>query len=197
MPLAKPGRGGAEPALQVGGGGAEAGAGRADGEGLRGGGQRRAAERGKGRGRAPVLVAAVQHVEAGGRRHDRDAYGADGQSAPGLAKTRHDAAGGVETEGRAAGKHQRVDLLDGVLRRQQVGLAGRRRAAHHMHGRDRRPFAQDHGDAGFYAGVVGVADRQPGDIGEEVPHRVRLDRTPAKKNPGVAAGVLLPARRRQ
>ena len=48
----------------------------------------------------------------------------------------HDAGGGVEAVGAAAAQHQRGDVLHRGQRPQQVGLAGRRPAAAHLH---RRP----------------------------------------------------------
>jgi hypothetical protein len=124
---------------------------------------------------------------------------------PHLAKAGRHAAGGFEPEGGPAGEDDSVDLLDGILREEQVGLAGCRRATHDVDRSDRRPFAEDDRHARLQTGIVGVADLQSGDVGEEVPHGVRLDprrgkeKRPGrpKKIPGVAAGVLHSARRRR
>ena len=160
----------AEAALEVDRGGAGAGADAAEGELLRSGVECGAAERRVGRGGPPVLVAAVQEVEEDGGRNDRHAGRTDGKAAAGFCEAGHDAAGGVEAEGGAAGEHHRIDRSDRLLRRQQVGVAGARRPAHDVTGSDRRLVAQHHRDARLEAGIVSVADAEAGDVGEEVLH---------------------------
>ena len=154
----------AEAALQVGGGGARAGADGADRRVLRrrfagGAAERRIEQRVRAQA---LLVAAIGEVEEARARHDRHADVADREAAALPGEPGHHAVGCRKPEGRAAGKHDGVDALDEVARREQVGLAARRRAARHVHRRDRRLFGQEDGDAGLQRLVGRVADQEAG-----------------------------------
>ncbi len=83
-----------------------------------------------------------------------------------LVEPAHDAAGGVEPEGAAAGEHDRVDLLDEILGAQQVGLAGAGGGAAHVDAAGRAGFAEHDGAAGRPARVGVVAHAQAGDVGD-------------------------------
>ena len=127
-----------------------------------------AAEMAVGRLGAPVLVAAVEEIEEDRRRHDRHAHIADRQAAPVRDQPGDDTGRGIEPEGRAAGEDDRVDPLDRLLGREQVGLARPGRAAHHVDRGDRRLIADDDGHARLDPRIVGIADAEAGDVGEEV-----------------------------
>ncbi len=166
----------AEAALEAGGGGAGSGADRAEGEGFAGGVVGRPAKGGVGRCVAPRLVAAVEEIEQDRRRHDRHLGGADRVAAAGCGEGRHHAGGRVEAEGGAAGQDNCVDGLDRVLRRQQIGFAGARRAAHDVDGGHGRCLADDNGDARLQRRVVGVADAEAGNVGDQIAKGLVHDR---------------------
>src|SRR5262249_56892791 len=95
----------AEPALEIDGGGAEAGAGGSERKrlaGARGGG---VAEIAIGRKASPVLVAAVEEVEQNGAAHDRHANVPDRQATPPLAQRPPTARAGVRAEDGSARQH--------------------------------------------------------------------------------------------
>ena len=108
-------RSGAEPALEIGGGRAEAGADAAQREI----GARRArcgvAEIAIGREAAPCLVAAVEQIEADRARDDRNNRLADSQAPALFGKPGLHAARGVQPKRRAAGERDGVDRLDGAF----------------------------------------------------------------------------------
>ena len=62
----------------------------------------------------------------------------------------------------------RVDRLDGAFGLEERLLAGTGAAAAHVDGRNRGRIKNDRGDAGGEGGVVGVADANAGNIGEEI-----------------------------
>ncbi len=171
------GGGRAEAALERGGEGAGAGSRAAGFKGCRSSGERRMAELAIGRVAAPVLLAAIHQVEEDGGRDDGHAIGTDGKASARLAQARLHAGGRIEPEGRAAGEHDGIDRLHGVVRGEKVRLARARRAAEHLNGRHRRFLAEDHRDAGAQGMILGIADAKAGDIRDEVfrprPHSAR------------------------
>ena len=78
------------------------------------------------------------------------------------------AAGGVEAEGRATGKGNAIDRLKGAFGLEQGLLAGAGPAAAHVDRCDGGRVEQDRGDAGGDRGILGVADANAGNIGEQV-----------------------------
>ncbi len=121
-----------------------------------------------GRIATPVLHAAIDEVKQDGCRNDRDAMRANGKSTPHFAQRRLNAGCGVEAEGRAAGQHDRIDALDGVVRLQQIGFAGARRTAEDLHGGNCRRIAEHNGYAGFQRRIRSVSDGQAADICDQV-----------------------------
>ena len=159
---------GAEAALEIGGGRAEAGADAAQREI----GARRTrcgvAEIAIGREASPCLVAAVEQIEADRARNDRNDRLADSKAAALFGKPGLYAARGVQPERRAAGERDGVDRLDGAFGLEQRVLAGAGPAAAHVDRGDRGRIENDRGDAGGERRVVGVADANAGNIGEEI-----------------------------
>ena len=168
MPSARLRRGRAKTALEVDDGGAEPCADAAEGEVRRGGSGRRIAEFAIGRIAAPVLVAAVQQIEQDRRRHDRHARVADLKAAAVLAEPRLGAGGGVEAERRAAGQRDGVDALDRHRRIEQRAFARARSAAANVGRRDRGLVEQHDGRARAELGIVGMADADAGNVGDEI-----------------------------
>ena len=117
------GRRRAEPALEIRGGGTEAGADAAERELVAGGDRSCVAELAIGREAAPGLVAAVEQVEADRARHDWDQRAADVKAAALFGEPGLHAAAGLEPEGRTAGQRDRIDASS-VL----AGRAARPRA---------------------------------------------------------------------
>ena len=68
------------------------------------------------------------------------------------------------------GQHHGVDRSHRAVRVEQVGFARAGRAAAHVDGRGRGLVEQDRGHAGGEAGVVGMADPDARDVGDEVSH---------------------------
>ena len=163
-------RGRPKAALEVGGGGAETRADAAEREvGARGccGG---VAEIAIGREATPFFIAAVEQIEADGAWHDGNDGVADRKTAPLFRKPGLHAAAGFDAEGRAAGKREPVDAFDGVDGVEQGGVARTRSTAADVHGHDGRSVEHDRRDAGREARIVGVADLDARDIGEQVFH---------------------------
>ena len=121
-----------------------------------------------GRKTAPVLVAAVVEIEQDGGRHDRHARRADGEAAALFLEPGLDAGGGIEAERRAAGQRDGVDAFDGLGRVEQRGLARARAAATQVDRADRRPIEDQRRRAGTEPHVLGVADLNSGNVGDEV-----------------------------
>ena len=162
-------RGRAEPALDGGRGGAGAGAHRAEREGARPGRPGgRVAEVAVGREPAPILVAPVQQVEQDGAAGQRHQGAAQVEAASVLAERRLDAAGGVQPEHRAAGQHHGVDGPDGRLGGQHVDIPPAGCSAQHGNRHHGRTIEQDRGHSGAQREVGGMADRESGNIGDEV-----------------------------
>ena len=86
--------------------------------------------------------------------------------------------------------------LHGVGEVEQRALAGAGTAAAHVDRRHRRAVEHDRGDAGGQRCVIGVADADAGDIGEEIFHRTfpaggEMTAGPRRGQPaGAAAGRL-------
>ena len=158
----------ADAALEIGRGRAHAGAGASEGERAGGRSGCGIAEIAIGRKPAPGLVAAVQQIEADRAGHDRNHGLADFKSAALLGQPGLHAARGVKAERRAAGERDRIDRLDGGVGLQQGVLARAGPAAAHVDRRHRRLVEDDRGDTRRQPGVIGVADADAGDIGEQV-----------------------------
>ena len=119
---------------------------------------------------APGLVAAVEQVEQDRGRHDGHGHVAHRESAPLAAQHGDRAVGGRETEGAAAGEHERIDLLHRAVRGQEIGLARAGRAAHDVDGGGDGRVGREHRDAGLEGLVLRVADPEARDVGDEVAH---------------------------
>ena len=78
------------------------------------------------------------------------------------------AARGVQPERRAAGERDGVDRLDGAFGLEEAVLAGAGPAAAHVDRGDRGGVENDRGDAGSERCVVGVADANAGNVGDEI-----------------------------
>ena len=161
----------AEPALHIGGRRAGAGADRAEGERLGRGGKRGAAE-------AAVGGSLPQSLSPPLRRSKRIAAGTIGTRAAPTAKPRPASASAAMTPPPASSpKAEPPERTMASTRSTVCSGASRsvsrraRRAAHDMDRGDRRLLAEDHRHAGFQRGVLGVADAEAGDVGEEVGRR--------------------------
>ena len=121
-----------------------------------------------GRLAGPVLPPRKSKIEQDRRRHDRHAHAAHLEAAPHGGEPVHNTGSGVETKGRAARQHDRVDAIDQCRRTEQLGVAGARRPATHIDRRNRRRLAQDDRRAGHGGRVLGLADEQVGDIGDQI-----------------------------
>ena len=175
MPVRRDRRCRADAALEVDGGGAEAGADAAERELGGGGCGRRIAEVAIGREAAPVLVAAGQQVEQDRARHDRHPGGAHRKAAAALAQPGLDAAAGFEPEGRAARQAR-------CRRCARPSSAGSSRSVSRVPGPPpRTSMLATAGSSNTIAvtpepsrASCGVADQDAGDIGDEVAcgHRI-------------------------
>ena len=87
---------------------------------------------------------------------------------PCCAQERDRAAGGVEPEQRAAREQHGIDAGYRHLRVEQRGVAGAGRAAAGDAGGDVGGVEDDRGHAGGDARVLGIADTDAGDVGDEV-----------------------------
>src|SRR5690606_17213063 len=121
-----------------------------------------------GRKAAPVLLSAIGKIEQDGGRHDGHAMAGRLEAPAYFAQSGLSAGGGIKAESRASGKHHRIDALDKRMGREQIGLARSRRAAQHLHARDRRLVRQNDRDARFQAIVPAVADLQARDSRNQV-----------------------------
>ena len=160
-------RGGAEAALEAGGQRAGAAAGGAEGEVCRGVVEGRAPKRAVGVV-GPALVAAVEEIEEDGAGDDRDGDIGDREPPALRAEAVADAGAGIEAEGGAAAQDDRIDGLDELVGREQLGLARAGRAAHDVDRGEERPVGGQHGRPGLDPVVLGVADEETGDIGDEI-----------------------------
>ncbi len=118
-----------------------------------------------------VLVAAVDEVEQYGARNDRHELAGDLEAAARRTQGGLDAADRVEPESRAAGEDQRVDLLHRHVGFEQGGVAQARRAARNGERGRRRRVENQRRDSGGEFRVMGRADLDAGDIGDQVAHR--------------------------
>ncbi len=121
----------------------------------------RATERAIGRREVGRLSPAIVQIEERGGGGDRHPHRPDGEAAPVRGEPVHRAICGGEPEGRPAGQHDSINAFHAVLGTERRGLAARRRAAHHLHRRDRRRVGQEHGDAGLHRGVGRMTDGKP------------------------------------
>src|SRR5208282_975758 len=165
-------RGGTDPALAIDRGRAGAGADAAEGEIGTGRGGCRIAELAIGRKTAPVLVAAAQQIKQDGRGYDRYARGANRKAAALFLEPSLHPRRGIEAEGRAAGQRDGVDAVDRLRRIEQRAFACSRPAAAQIDRADGRLVEHDGGRAGSEAGVLGMADIHPGDVGDQVAQEV-------------------------
>jgi hypothetical protein len=121
-------RGAANPALQPAALGAEPGPGIAEPEVLARRGDSLATKRSVGRlagPRSPAREAEIEQDRGGDDRHNRRA---DRKAAAAcLGEPIHDPGSSIEPKGRAAGQHNRVDMVDQGARTEQLGLATARR----------------------------------------------------------------------
>ena len=123
---------------------------------------------------------AEPEVEQHRGRDDGHARRAHGQAMPVLVEPAHHAAGGVEPERAAAGEQHGMHAVDGALGPQQIGLARARGAAANRHPADHALRAEHDGAAGGAPAFRGVADGEPGHVGQgagvegERVHRSRL-----------------------
>ena len=117
---------------------------------------------------APLLVAAVEEVEADRAGHDRDHGVAYPEAAALFGEPGLHAAAGLQPERRTAGKrdaHRSLHHVDGI---EQRSLADAGAAAAHVHRGDRGPVENHRGDAGGQRGIIGMADANAGDIREQI-----------------------------
>ncbi len=123
-----------------------------------------------GRGSREVLVTTIHQVEQDGGGDDGagDGLGAVAESDAAGRQGRGDAACGIEPEDRAAGQHDGVGLVDIGNRIERISLAGAGRTAALLDGGDRRLGRHHHGDAGDNAAILGIADGEAGNVGDEV-----------------------------
>ena len=132
--------------------------------------RRRIAEIAIGRETSPGLVAATQEIEQDRAGHDRHPRGADRKAAALLGEQGLHAGGRVEAEGRSARERDGVDMLDRHRRIEQVDLARARAAAAQIHRRDGGRIEHDCGHAGAELAVLGMADTEARDIGDQIAH---------------------------
>src|SRR5205807_4109759 len=117
---------------------------------------------------APRLVAAIEEIEDDRAGHDRDHRAAHREAATVLGKPGLHATGGIQAERRAAAKHDRIDALHRIGGIEQRALARPGPATADIDRSYRGLVEDDRGDAGSKAGVIGVADANAGNIGEEI-----------------------------
>ena len=86
-------------------------------------------------------------VEYDGRGHDGYDAGTDAVADIALLQVSHDAGGGVQAVGASAAEHDGMHLLHKVAGPKQVGLAGARRGAAHVHAGDGALRAEHDGAA--------------------------------------------------
>ena len=122
-----------------------------------------------GRKASPGLVAAVQEIEADRAGHDRNHRVADAQAAALFGKPGLHAAGGIQSKRGAAGERDARRSASTVPSGSSSALlAGAGAAAADVDRGNRGGIENDRGDAGGERGVVGVADADACDIGEEI-----------------------------
>jgi hypothetical protein len=93
---------------------------------------------------------------------------ADGETAPHLAQRRLNARGGIEAEGLATREHDRVDHLDRIVGRKQLGLARTGSATENLNGGRRRRIAKHGRNPGFQPDILSIADQQSGHVRDQI-----------------------------
>lgn len=78
------------------------------------------------------------------------------------------AAAGIEAEGGAARQRDRVDAFDGIGEIEQCVLARAGAATADVDRRDRGGIENDRGRAGGDFGILGMADADAGDVGQQI-----------------------------
>ena len=143
---------------------------------------------------------AARQIKQHGGRDDRHPGHADIKADAAFFEILHDPAGRVQSESASARQNHGVDLLDIVLRPQQVGFPRSGRAAPHIHSRGRAFGAKDHRAPGRRCQIVGIAQPDAGKLRDlNVLHRIPppFPKTPAAKNPESAARLRSPPLRGQ
>ena len=161
-------------ALEIRGGGAKPGADAAEREILSRRHGRGIAEIAVGREAAPGLVAAVEQIETDRAGHDRDQRAAYRKAAALFGQPCLHPAAGLQSERRAARQRDAVDLLHGVFEVEHRAFANAGTAAADVDRRHRGPVENDGGDAGRQRPVIGVADADAGNIGQEISHALNV-----------------------
>ena len=120
-----------------------------------------------------------------------------------FAEPRLGAGRGVEAERRAAGQRDGVDALDRHRRIEQRAFARAGSAAANVGGGNRGLIEQHDRRAGAELGIVGMADADAGNVGDEISSQAQVskggaptipDQAPITSAPAVAV-ALAPARR--
>ena len=124
----------------------------------------------------PALVAAIQQVEQDGRRHDGHHDVRDGQTAATLAQPAHHTVGRGEPIGGAAGKADRIDPVDHTRGIEQISFAGARRTTPDIDRRHCRRLAENDADARAKPLILGIADKDTVDVGDQVARAVAQHR---------------------
>lgn len=119
----------------------------------------------------PILVATVQQVHEDCLRYDRDTHVADLEATADLAEPGLHAAGGIETEGGAAGENERIHRLHRHGRIEQCGFPSSGSAAKNGAGRNSRFLKDDRRHSRAEGEIGGVADGHTFDIGQEIERR--------------------------
>ena len=161
----------ADAAFQVCGQGAEPRAGAAERKAGCGCRRRGVTEIAVGRKAAPLLVAAIEKVEADRAGHDRNNGAANLEASAPFGKPGLHAAAGFQPERRTAGQHDRVDPLHGVGEVEQRAFAGSGPSAAHIQRCNNLPVEDDRRDAGSEVWVASVSDANACNVGEQIVHR--------------------------
>ena len=162
------GRGGAEAALERRGNRAKSGTRVAKRE-VRGRPLGRGVRQGTvGRDLAPKLVAAIGQVEDDRTADERnDGTPADEAPAPGT-QPRRQPGNRVDPVSSTAGQDQGADVPHQPTAAEGIGVIGARNAAPHVRSGEQRTIGQHHRDAGKGVEILGIADKQPGDVSQTV-----------------------------
>lgn len=116
----------------------------------------------------PVLVAPIQKIEQDRSRDNRHNLWSRSKTTPLGAQCVHDARCSIKPKGRPPRQHKRVNLLNGLVRSQQIGFPGSRCAAHDTHPAGERRISQKNCASGLDLVILGIANSEPLDIGDEV-----------------------------
>ena len=142
-----------------------------------------------GRKTAPLLVAAVQEIEADRAGHDGNHGVAYPEAAALFGKPGLHAATGFQPECRAARERDGIDLLHGVDRIEQRALADAGAAAAHIHRGHRGPIENHRGDARRQGGIVGMTDTDARDIRQQVVQRSSVSSRSYRRDPHEPFGL--------